>query len=82
MMSRPFLLLAAAVLSSLTGFAATRSEVADAVMSGNNATLRALLQRRAGVNIPQIDGATALHWAVYRNDQSLAGSWPGSQPRQ
>jgi ankyrin repeat protein len=26
------------------------------------------LQRKADVNTPQVDGATALHWAVYRDD--------------
>jgi ankyrin repeat protein len=52
--------------------AASRSEVADAVMSGDQAALRALLQRKADVNAPQVDGATALHWAVYRDDLEAA----------
>jgi uncharacterized protein len=34
--------------------------------------LRALLQQHADVNAPQIDGATALHWAVYRDDLDAA----------
>jgi len=53
--------------------AAGKSDVADAVMKGDTAALRALLQRRADVNAPQIDGATALHWAVYRDDVEAAG---------
>ena len=47
---------------------AGRSDVADAVMKGDKAALRALLQQKADVNAPQVDGATALHWAVYRDD--------------
>jgi len=57
-----------ALLFSVTGFAADRSLVADAIMKGDSAELRVLLQKRADVNAPQADGATALHWAVYRND--------------
>jgi uncharacterized protein len=52
--------------------AAGPSEVADAVMRGDTAGLRALLDRQAEVNAPQADGATALHWAVYRDDMALA----------
>jgi ankyrin repeat protein len=57
-------------LAAFSGFAiaANRSGVADAVMNGDKAALRLLLQQRADVNIPQADGATALHWAVYRDD--------------
>ena len=47
---------------------AGRSDVADAVMKGDKASLRTLLQQRADVNAAQIDGATALHWAVHRDD--------------
>jgi ankyrin repeat protein len=48
--------------------AAARSDVADAVMKGDKAALRTLIDRKADVNAPQVDGATALHWAVYRDD--------------
>jgi len=47
--------------------AAGKSDVADAVMNGDASTLRTLLKQRADVNTPQIDGTTALHWAVYRS---------------
>src|SRR5437667_5097580 len=47
---------------------AGRADVADAVMKRDTAALRALLQRKADVNAPQTDGATALHWAVYHDD--------------
>ena len=52
--------------------AAVTSPVADAAMSGNNATLRALLAKKADVNAPQADGATAIQWAAYRNDLEIA----------
>ena len=58
------------VVASLT--AAGRSDVADAVMKGDRALLRTLLQQHADVNAPQADGATALHWAAYRNDLDAA----------
>ncbi len=48
------------------------SAVGDAAMKGDKTALRALLQRRADVNAPQVDGATALHWAVYRDDLEMA----------
>ena len=43
------------------------SDVADAVMRGDLAAARALIQKGADVNAPQGDKATALHWAVYRD---------------
>src|SRR5881398_2412287 len=54
-------------LSAVVG-AAAKSDVADAVMKGDTAALRTLLQQKADVNAPQVDGATALHWAVFRGD--------------
>ena len=63
---------AAAVLSLLLlttmGVGAATSDVADAVMRGDSAAVRRLLTQKADVNAPQADGATALHWAVYRDD--------------
>jgi ankyrin repeat protein len=44
------------------------SDVADAVMTGDTTAVRRLLAAKADVNAPQLDGATALHWAVYRDD--------------
>jgi uncharacterized protein len=49
-------------------FASGRADVADAMMHGDQAALRRLVQQKADVNAAQIDGATALHWAVYRDD--------------
>jgi len=60
------------LLCAVTSFAAASSEVADAAMKGDRAAVRALLARKADVNLPQVDGATALHWAVYRDDFEIA----------
>src|SRR5437763_2019538 len=54
------------------GFASGRADVADAVMKGDQAAVRKLLQQNADVNAAQIDGATALHWAVYRDEVEVA----------
>jgi len=61
--------------------AAGKSDVADAVMNGDGAALRTLIQRKADVDAPQIDGATALHWAVYRGDLESADLLVGAGAR-
>ena len=48
------------------------SDVADAAMKGDTAAVRKLLMAKADVNVAQVDGATALHWAVYRDDVETA----------
>ena len=45
--------------------AAENPTLADAAEQ-RNAALDALLAGRADVNTAQVDGMTALHWAVYR----------------
>jgi uncharacterized protein len=54
------------------GFGAAPSPVADAVMNGDRAALRSLLDQKADVNAPQADGATAIQWAAYKNDLETA----------
>ena len=54
-----------------SGLFAAQSEVADAAMEGNTAAVRALLGKKAEVNAPQVDGATALHWAVQANNLEM-----------
>jgi uncharacterized protein len=58
-------------LSCFPVFGSGRSAVADAAMNGDKAALHTLIQQRADVNAPQADGATALHWAVYRDDAEM-----------
>jgi ankyrin repeat protein len=48
------------------------SDVVDAVMNRDHAALQALINKKADVNAPQRDGATALHWAVYNDDATAA----------
>ena len=52
--------------------AAAQTLVADAVMNRDAAALRALLQKKADVNAAQVDGSTALHWAVYHDNLEAA----------
>ena len=64
------------------------SEVADAAMRGDHAAVRAALARKADVNVAQIDGTTALHWAVEQDDLQLvdllvrAGAVVGAKTRE
>ncbi len=76
-MNRRTIVIFASLLMSLTLptllragilFAVGRADVADAVMKSDKAAFRNLLEQRADVNAAQADGATALHWAVYRDD--------------
>jgi uncharacterized protein len=38
----------------------------------DRALIKTLLQRRVDVNVPQVDGMTALHWATYQDDLDTA----------
>ena len=62
----------AAILSIAGPAFAAVSPVADAAMNGNKDAVRALVQQKVNVNAPQIDGTTALHWAVRANDLETA----------
>ena len=41
-------------------------------MKGDKATVKSLAQKKADVNAPQPDGATAIQWAAYHNDLDMA----------
>src|SRR6185436_2334136 len=57
------------LLAALPGIAlAGGSPLADAAKQQDKAALRALLKSRTDVNLPEADGATALHWAAHWND--------------
>ena len=53
------------------GVANGQSPLVDAVKRDDSVAVRALLQR-VDVNTPDADSATALHWAVYRDDLDTA----------
>ena len=48
------------------------SPVADAAMKGDRAMVRSLIAKKADVNAPQGDGATAIQWAAYHDDLEMA----------
>jgi ankyrin repeat protein len=52
--------------------AATAPRVVDAAERRDTKLVTALLKQGADVNIPQPDGATALHWAAHWDDVALA----------
>ena len=62
---------ALALLCATGVSAATKSAVADAAMNGDRTAVQKLLTQKADVSAPQVDGGTALHWAVYRDDLEL-----------
>src|SRR5688572_971685 len=90
MTRRLILFSTAIVLASIASFtlAAGKSPVADAVEKGDKTTLRALLLVKTDVNAAQVDGTTALHWAVHRNDAAVvdqlikAGAKVGTKNRE
>jgi uncharacterized protein len=52
--------------------AAASSPLADAAQRQNREAIRSLLRQKADVNAPQVDGTTALHWAVRLDDLETA----------
>jgi hypothetical protein len=70
-MKRALGTVATSVLLAAALSAASRSEIADAAMAGNTSVVRALLEKNADVNMPQVDGTTALHWAVQSNNLEM-----------
>ncbi|HYR84447.1 MAG TPA: ankyrin repeat domain-containing protein [Terriglobia bacterium] len=61
-----------ALLLFVQSFAAASSDIADAVMNRNKDVVRSLLQKKVDVNGTQVDGTTALHWAVRADDLETA----------
>jgi ankyrin repeat protein len=53
-----------------TTLGATGAEVPliEAVRNGDIPSVRSLLAQRVDVNVPDVDGTTALHWAVHHDD--------------
>ncbi len=65
------LLAVLAVVAPDLRLSAAAADVADAAMRGDLAAVRALVAKKADVNAPQGDGATALHWAAYRGNREM-----------
>src|SRR5947207_2993889 len=61
-----------ALLLSAQSFAVASSDIADAAMKRDRDAVRSLLQKKADVNATQVDGTTALHWAVRADDLETA----------
>ncbi len=64
--------IALALILGSTSSALAQAPVADAAMRRDTAEVRRLVQSGADVKAAQADGATALHWAAYQGDVSLA----------
>ena len=69
--------LAVLMLVVLAGVAVVRAadpdrRVAEAAKTQDKVLLKTLIQQKADVNVPQADGATALHWAAHWNDLEIA----------
>ena len=60
--------LAALILVSAGAAAGRDLAVIDAVRNADGEALRALLRKKADVNVAAADGTTALHWATYADD--------------
>jgi len=67
----PWVLVVASVLLPAAAYAGP-TDVADAAKRGDRAAVRTALARKADVNAPHVDGSTALHWAVERDDAEMA----------
>jgi ankyrin repeat protein len=63
---------AAVVMAALLAPAAwAEADLANAVKNGDRASALALLEQKVDINATESDGTTALHWAVYRNDEEM-----------
>ena len=52
--------------------APARAPLADATEKMDRAQIRALIKQHVGINAPQPDGMTPLHWAAYHDDLDIA----------
>ena len=61
-----------ALIIAFADLAVAQTEVADAAMRQDAASVRSLVREGFDVNAAQADGATGLHWAAYYGDAELA----------
>src|SRR5262249_38542587 len=52
--------------------AGAEAPLAEAAEKADRGKVEALLKQKVDVNAPQVDGMTALHWAVYLDDLAMA----------
>src|SRR5713101_6188020 len=64
--------LTALVACSSVVTAAGEATLVEAAKQNNKAAIRALVKQGVGVNVPQADGATALHWVAHWDDLDTA----------
>lgn len=64
--------LCVALVLSAALLGASESRLADAAMNGDQQAVRLLIQQKADVNARQMDGSTALHWAVRSDNLEMA----------
>ena len=57
-----------AIFAGSSSLSVQASEIADAMESGDFSQVQVLIRQGDDVNEPQVDGATALHWASQWND--------------
>ena len=60
------------VVASAEAGAAGDVPLVEAVKASDTAAVRALLEQQVDVNMPEVDGTTALHWAAYQGDLEAA----------
>jgi ankyrin repeat protein len=65
------LALATLMTATLATAAPAETALVEAARSGDAATVRALVAKRADVNAPGVDGTTPLHWAVHHDDAEM-----------
>src|SRR4051812_33789756 len=61
---------AAVLLLAAQAASGSDAQVARAVREGDRAALESLIKQRVDVNVPEVDGTTALHWAVRAGDMA------------
>ena len=66
-------LLAVASVAIVAG-AGADTRLIEAVKAGNRQDVRTLLNQRADVNVRDVDGTTALHWAARTDDAEIAAA--------
>jgi ankyrin repeat protein len=70
MLRRLIVVLFVTAFSVITAFPAA-APLVDAVKARDKAAILKLLQQKVNVNTPEVDGTTALHWAVQQDDLDL-----------